>query len=232
MKNRHLTLICAAVAVLAAPLPTLADVAGNIAVTTKYKYRGQDQSDPAESVLPAVQGGFDYSLGGFYLGNWNSSVGFLGGTEMDFYGGYRGELGPVAYDVGLLHYYYPGATSAADTTELYGSVGYGPVSLKYSSTVSSKYFGIVDGQGTGYLEVNAKWEATKGLYLIGHYGTTQFSSDAKAAGAVNYSDFKVGIDYDLGGGFTLGGAYAGANKKSTYGDINKSRFLLTVTKAL
>ena len=64
----------------------------NVALTTKYKYRGQDQSDSTKESVPAIQGGFDYTLGGFYLGNWNSSIGFAHGTEVDVYGGYRGTL--------------------------------------------------------------------------------------------------------------------------------------------
>ncbi|MGZ5891175.1 MAG: TorF family putative porin, partial [Caldimonas sp.] len=35
----------------------------NIAVTSNYKYRGQDQGNNK----PAVQGGFDWSQNGFYL---------------------------------------------------------------------------------------------------------------------------------------------------------------------
>lgn len=222
-------------AVLGAPAAAFADgpaVSANVALTTKYKYRGQDQSDPAKAVLPALQGGFDLTVGGFYVGNWNSSVGFLGGTEMDVYGGYRGEVVGLSYDVGLLYYYYPGEISTANTTELYGSVGWGPVSLKYSHTASSRYFGLVEGKGTGYLELNAKYEVVKGLSLVGHLGTTRFTSDGKANGGVNFSDYKVGADYDLGNGYTAGAAYVGATKKDVYGDLNKGRAVLTLTKAM
>jgi uncharacterized protein (TIGR02001 family) len=204
----------------------------NVALTTKYKFRGQDQSDAAKAVLPAIQGGFDFASGGFYLGNWNSSVGFLGGTEMDFYGGYKGEAQGFSYDVGALYYYYPGTDSAANTTEIYGSIGFGPVSAKYSRVVSSKWFGIDDGQGTGYLELNAGYDVAKGVKLVAHLGATQFSSGAKSNGAVNYSDYKLGADFDVGSGFTLGAAYVGATKKADWGDINKSRAVLTLSKAL
>lgn len=207
-------------------------VTANIALTSKYKYRGQDQSDPAKAVLPAVQGGFDYASGGLYVGNWNSSVGFLGGTEMDFYAGYRGEVQGFSYDVGGLYYYYPGTVSEANTTELYLSLGYGPASVKWSSTVSSKYFGVTGGRGTNYLEANWKQEVATGVYLVGHIGQTFFSSEAKNNGGIDYADYKIGADFDLGSGFTAGAGYVGATKKGQIGDINKSRLVFSISKAL
>ncbi|MBA4175934.1 MAG: hypothetical protein C0505_05150 [Leptothrix sp. (in: Bacteria)] len=225
--------MCTAAAVLAlAPLAAQADVSANLALTSKYKFRGQDQSDAAKAVLPALQGGFDYSSAGLYLGNWNSSVGFLGGTEMDFYGGYKGELAGFGYDVGALYYYYPGTDSSGNTTEIYGSVGFGPVTAKYSRVVSSKWFGVAQGKGTGYLELNAALDVAKGVKLVAHLGATQFSGGARNNGAVNFSDYKLGADFDVGLGFTAGAAYVGATKKGDWGDINKSRVVLTLSKAL
>lgn len=224
-------LVIAAVGLLATGAAQ-ADVTANVALTSKYKFRGQDQSDPAKAALPAIQGGFDFSSNGFYLGNWNSSVGFLGGTEMDFYGGYAGEAAGLGYDVGLLQYYYPGTDSSANTTELYGKLGFGPVSMKYSHTVSKKWFGVQGGRNSGYLELNAAYEIAKGISLVGHLGTTRFSSDAKAAGLVNYSDYKLGASFAVGGGFTAEAAYVGATKKSDWGDLNKARVVLTVSKVL
>ena len=57
----------------------------NVSLTTKYKFRGQDQGNTSW-FSPAIQGGFDWSRNGFYLGNWNSNVSFLntslGSTRM------------------------------------------------------------------------------------------------------------------------------------------------------
>lgn len=228
--------ILALAAVLAASaLPTIAhaEVSANLALTSKYKFRGQDQSDAEKSVLPAIQGGFDYENSGFYLGNWNSSVGFLGGTEMDFYGGYGGEIGAMTYDVGVLHYYYPGTDSSANTTEVYGSLGFSILTAKYSRVVSSKWFGIEGGKGTGYLELNAEYEIASGITLIGHVGTTKFSGGAKDNGAINYTDYKLGASFDLGSGFAVEGAYVGATKKGEdeWGDVNKGRAVLTLSKS-
>lgn len=209
---------------------------GNVALTTNYKFRGQDQTNNK----PALQGGFDLGYGNFYLGNWNSSVSWVdavdaknSGLEADFYGGYRGEFNGFGYDVGLLTYVYPGA-SQANTTEVYGALSYDIFSAKYSHTVSKEYFDFDGGRGTGYLDLAANYELTPGLTLNGHLGYTNFSSDAKNASPnpVSYTDYKLGLTYDLGNGFSLAGAAVGANERGYYGRINKNRFVVTLTKAL
>jgi uncharacterized protein (TIGR02001 family) len=232
MKTTRPLIALALIAAVVAPTAAMAEVSANLALTSKYKFRGQDQSDTEKSVLPAVQGGFDYAAEGFYIGNWNSSVGFLGGTEMDFYGGYAGEAMGLSYDVGVLYYYYPGTDSSANTTEIYGSVGWGPLTAKYSRVVSSRWFGVDEGKGSGYFEVNGEMDLGSGMTLVGHVGATQFSSGGKSNGLVNYTDYKVGLGYDMGSGFSIEGAYVGATKESDWGDINKPRFLITLSKSL
>jgi uncharacterized protein (TIGR02001 family) len=51
-----------------AALPSLAyaDLAFNAGVVTDYRYRGISQS----RLKPAVQGGLDFTQGGFYAGAW------------------------------------------------------------------------------------------------------------------------------------------------------------------
>ena len=216
----------------------------NIAVTTNYKFRGQDQGSSAKTLRPAVQGGFDWTKDGFYLGNWNSSIGWLPGAsaEMDFYGGYRGEfVKDVGYDVGLLRYQYIGG-AVANTTEAYGAVSFGPTTLKYSHTISKDYFGYgsttnSNGRNTGYLEVAANLPVVDALTINLHAGYTRYASELRDnVNLPNYCDYKVGVTYDLskyaGPGVSIAGAVVGANKKGFYGDINKARFIATLSKAL
>ena len=226
-----------------APAPAPA-VATNFSLTTNYKFRGQDQGNNK----PALQGGFDWTAGGFYLGNWNSSIGFTSaGIEMDFYGGYKGEITKdFGYDVGVLQYYYPQANKVVDynVTEIYGALSYSIASVKYSYTVSKDYFGLGEtywfvfggatpkGKGTGYLDLSANYEVAKGVTLNGHAGFTQLSSDLKNVGYQNYADYKLGATWDAGSGFSLAGAVVGATKKNFWGDINKARLILTVTKSM
>ena len=131
----------AAAAPAAAPAAAAPAVTTNFSLTSNYKFRGQDQGNNK----PALQGGFDWTGGGFYLGNWNSSIGFTNaGIEMDFYGGYKGEVSGVGYDVGVLQYYYPQKDKVIDfnVTEIYGALSYEFVSAKYSYTASKDYFGL------------------------------------------------------------------------------------------
>jgi uncharacterized protein (TIGR02001 family) len=246
------TLSLAARAEDPAPSPFTA----NVNLTTNYKFRGQDQGNvnPDRGFSPAIQGGFDYSMNGFYVGNWNSSIGWISEAgvnshiEMDFYGGYRGEIAKdLGYDVGILQYYYPHGTSF-NVTELYAGLTYMFMSLKYSGTVSKDYFGYghafqnanpgVDrpsGRGTGYLDFSANYEVVKGLTLNGHVGYTRYASDLRdvpGVGVPNFYDYKLGLTYDLGSGFSVAGAVVGANKKNYYGDINKARAIFTISKSM
>jgi uncharacterized protein (TIGR02001 family) len=231
MKKPIAALAAFAFLALAGPAAHADGLSANVGLTSKYKYRGQDQSDPDKDVLPAIQGGLDYTLGGFYVGNWNSSIGFGGGTEMDFYGGYRGQAGSVGYDVGVLQYYYPG-DSDYNTTEIYGGVSYGIASAKLSYVVSDKYFGAPDSSGTLYLDLSANYEIAKGLTLNGHVGFTQLASGSNYG--PDYTDYKVGATYDFGNGLSLAGAIVGANKDGNgdYGDINKPRLIVTLAKSM
>ena len=230
MKKSLLVLSLASLFGAAAQAADAPAVATNFSLTTNYKFRGQDQGNNK----PALQGGFDYAhSSGFYVGNWNSSIGFTdAGIEMDFYGGFKGELAKgFGYDVGVLQYAYP-SLSAANTTELYAALSYSIASVKYSRTVSSKYFATPEGKNTGYWDLSANYEVAKNLTLNAHAGFTQFSGGAKSFGAVNYTDYKLGATYDVGSGFSLGGAVVGATKKDFYGDINKARVILTLTKSM
>jgi uncharacterized protein (TIGR02001 family) len=260
----------------AAPEPVF-PLTANVSVTTKYKFRGQDQGGvgtngagelTTKSVSPAIQGGFDWTAAGFYVGNWNSNIGFTNtGIEMDFYAGYKGEfVKDFGYDVGILQYYYPQKDKSIDfnTTEIYGALTWTFLTFKYSHTVSNDYFGLGKaqrlaaeangsslsgsrGQNTGYFELNANYPIDK-LTINGHVGYTKLakklrdaSIDDGAGGTIDlglksYYDYKIGVTYDLsavaGSGVSVAAAYVGANKKDFYGDINKGRVILTLSKAM
>jgi uncharacterized protein (TIGR02001 family) len=222
----------------------------NITAVSNYKYRGQDQDQSkTRGLKPALQGGVDYAhTSGFYVGNWNSTVNFKdpvgnkANLEIDLYGGYKFPLGDVGMDVGALTYIYPGATKA-NTTELYAAASYGPLTAKYSSTVSKGYFGVGEsssnGRGTGYLNLAFAQEVMPKITLKASVGSTMFTSDAKNVGAVNYSDYSIGAAYDLGEGMSVTGSYVGANKKNSYTyaidsskSLNNGTFIVMLTKAI
>ncbi len=227
----------------AAPLLASAQLTANVSLTSNYKFRGQDQdASKTKALKPAIQGGFDYAFGesGFYLGNWNSSVDWLSGNsiEMDFYGGYKFKAGGMDLDVGALTYVYPGNTTG-NTTELYGAATFGPVTAKYSHTVSKDYFGWAGakttssrGRNTGYLNLAFAQEVAPNTTFKASVGYTRFAGDIKDLGVPNYVDYSVGGAYDFGAGLSLTAAVAGANKKDFFGPVNKNRLIVTLTKTL
>ena len=227
-----------AVALLAAfPLLASAQLTGNVSLTSNYKFRGQDQDvSKVKAVKPAIQGGFDYAFGesGFYVGNWNSSVDWLSGNsiESDIYGGYKFKAGGADLDVGLLTYIYPG-NSNGNTTEVYGAATFGPVTAKYSHTLSKDYFAYAGpgfkGRNTGYLNLAFAQEVMPKVMLKAAVGYTRFAGDIVAP---NYIDYSVGGAYDFGSGLSLGAAVVGANKKDFFGPVNKSRVIVTLSKTL
>ncbi|MEP7301925.1 MAG: TorF family putative porin [Caldimonas sp.] len=242
------------------PAPEPSPFTANLNLATKYKFRGQDQGND-KFLSPAFQGGFDWSANGWYLGNWNSNIGFTNtGIEMDFYGGYRGEISKdFGYDVGLLEYYYPSKDMAIqfNTLELYGALTWQWLTVKYSHTVSKDYFGNgqagellglgykPSGRHTGYLEANANFPLVDKLTLNAHAGYTRYSSDLRNARTAtvdnaipNYFDYKLGVTYDLGSGFSIAGAVVGASKRSFYktyfggSDVNKTTAIFTLSKVM
>ena len=233
-------------AAVAATLPLLASaqLSANVSLTSNYKFRGQDQdASRSRAVKPALQGGFDYAFGdtGWYVGNWNSSVDWLAGNslESDLYGGYKFKAGGMDVDLGALTYIYPGNASG-NTTELYGAATFGPVTAKYSHTLSKDYFGWagakagsgLKGRNTGYLNLAFAQEVAPSITLKASVGFTRFAGDIRDTGVPNYVDYSLGGAYDFGGGLSLGAAVAGANKKAFFGDVNQSRLIVTLTKTL
>ena len=243
MHRFSLKTLALAFAAVAVPGLASAQLTANVSLTSNYKFRGQDQDvNRIKAVNPAIQGGFDYSFGdsGFYVGNWNSSVDWLSGNsiEADFYGGYKFKAGEVDLDVGALTYVYPGNTSG-NTTELYGAATYGPFTAKYSHTVSKDYFGWAGaktssnrGRNTGYLNLAFAQEVAPSVTLKASVGYTRFASDIKDLGVPNYVDYSVGGAYDFGAGLSLSAAVAGANMKGFFGDANKARLIVSLTKTL
>ncbi|ARP76337.1 TorF family putative porin [Bordetella genomosp. 6] len=212
--------VCAAAGARAEPTDLGAgfSLSGNAAMVSDYRFRGYSQTD----FRPAIQLGFDLNhTSGLYLGNWNSNVSDFvftdGNLEMDFYGGWKGEVGGgVGLDVGVLHYYYPGSSSPKggnyNNTDLYLGVSYANYSLKYSYTPGD-FFSTPDTKGTWYLDGTATFDLGDGWGLVGHLGYQKLKKardmDGDALG--HYVDYKLGVTKDLSG-WVLGLAAVGASR--------------------
>jgi len=106
-------------------------ISGSVGLVSDYRFRGFSQT----SQDAAIQGGITATHdSGFYVGTWGSSVSFAGNAEVDFFGGWSGEVSPgVTVDAGVLYYLYPKhGTGDTDFFEPYVNVTgeIGPVALK------------------------------------------------------------------------------------------------------
>lgn len=221
---------------------------GNMTLATEYIFRGIAQTDHK----PAIQGGFDFvHSSGFYIGNWNSNISWLSDEgpgisapiEMDFYGGYKGNItSDLGFDVGVYQYYYPGnypsGFTSPNTTEVYGALSYGPVSFKYSDTVTNIFgFTAPDGHdthGSGYADLSFSQDIMTGLTLGAHLGHQSIAHYSMAS----YSDYRISLTKDISG-WALAGTITGTNAKGGAGepyrnafgkDLGATRFVLSFGK--
>jgi uncharacterized protein (TIGR02001 family) len=232
----------------------------NVGFTTDYVFRGITQTQHQ----PAVSGGIDYAhSSGLYIGTWLSNQKWVqtGGTptgaaadpykansslEWDIYGGYKGSAGDFGYDLGAIHYYYPGDKVAGavtpDTTELYVAGSWKMLTLKYSHVVSDYFIGwgsVTAGseyktKGSNYLELNLSQDLGNGWGVLAHVGHQKVEKDN--LNFASYSDWKVGVTKDVGFG-TVTLAYSDTNADNrAYGDwdgkkVGKGVTALSFTKS-
>lgn len=176
-----------------------AEVSANVNLTSDYVFRGVSLTDND----PAIQGGFDWSNDQFYAGVWGSSL--LEGTEIDVYAGYTPTLGAVTFDLGVIGYFYPGASdddAELDYFELLLGAEYG-VSEQFSFGGAVYYTDENYGE-TGeavYYEINATYAFSDALEFTGAFGN-QSIEDADGEDGVDVTEES---DYNT---WNLGATYA------------------------
>jgi uncharacterized protein (TIGR02001 family) len=198
MKSKLLnSLILAALAIPGVAMADSSPFSGNVSLTSDYLFRGLTQTNHGG----AIQGGFDYANpNGLYVGAWGSNISWLydaqgysraASLELDTYGGYSASFaGDYNYNVGVLRYNYGGnanGSTNADTNEIYGSIGWKTVSVKYSRSTGN-LFGFANSSGSTYLELNGTY-ALEGpaVDLSAHYGKQTIPHNS----AAEYSDYNV-----------------------------------------
>lgn len=207
-----------------------AHVSANVAVVSDYRYRGISQT----RLQPAIQAGVErVAASGWYAGAWASSIrwtrdaGGAGSVELDVYGGRRGKLGGVGYDLGLLGYLYPSnglsrvpGWDNANSAEAYAQLGYGLATLKYSHAFTN-LFGMPDTRGSGYLDLNLDFAAGAKTTLSLHAGRQR----VRHLGTASYTDWKAALAHDAGGA-TLTLAAVGTNAdERAYASPANGKFL-------
>ena len=189
-------------------------VSFNVGVTNDYRFRGISQT----RMKPAVSAGADYTNTptGLYVGTWGSNVEWLkdntndlsgANVELDLYGGKRGEINGISYDVGLIRYYYPSNKfhlsnyPSANTTEAYVQAGYGPFYIKYSQALTNFIGWAQNSDGSNYIDIGANIEVKDGYIANLHVGkqvVKGLTNLAGVSGTADYVDWKVGVTKDFG----------------------------------
>jgi uncharacterized protein (TIGR02001 family) len=197
----------AAFAQAAAPAPE-STLSFNVGVVSDYRFRSVAQT----SFKPALQGGIDFAhTSGVYVGAWASNVSWIkdyvgatdGTTEIDLYGGYKGEIAKdFTFDIGVITYQYPGNTADkvlvnANTTEFYGALTYGIVTAKYSQSTGN-FIANPNSSGSSYFELAAAFDLGGGFSLTPHVGRQTIPNN----GTGDYTDFSLTLGKDFGGGLT------------------------------
>lgn len=224
IKNR---LLASAVFIFAASPASAEGLSATLTLVSSYKTWGQDQTQNK----PAIQGGLEYHwANGLYVGNWNSSVSWAPevSIETDFYGGYNGTAAGFDYGLGVYRYGYPGY-SDANTVKLFVSVGYSGLEMKYFHTVSREFFDL--GTKASYTSLSYTHNISDTLTAQVSAGRTDYFDNA-AAELPDYTDFRVGLELDVGDGYSISAAVAGANQREAHGEGNKTRFILGLTKSM
>ncbi|MDQ8038552.1 MAG: TorF family putative porin [Pedobacter sp.] len=179
-------------------------VAGSVALTSDYFYRGVSQT----SSTSAIQGSFTLNhSSGLYASVWSSSIGFAQGQELDPSIGFAGKAGELGYDIGVLEYGYPGERTLG-FREVYGSLSY--MGGKFGLAYSDDFFGGTGASIYTYLD----YGTTVGpVGLVAHVGLNKFDEDAMS-NYDGYVDYKVGVNYALSG-VTFELAYIGSDLDDT-----------------
>lgn len=213
---KKITSIAMACAIsIGALVPALAqaEVSYNIGLVSLYKSNGVDQHNKQgvaatnKTTRPELQGGVDFDFGnGFYVGNWNSTGQFAqANLEIDLYGGYSGEAGPLGYDVGLASYIYPSNKSGYNGTEVYGSVTVGIVTGKVT-------YGTGGSLKSADKKALIRYSLTVAQPLTEQLTAKLVYGDRNNANG-GFSDYALGGEYDLGSDLTLSAMYSAASDK-------------------
>lgn len=200
-------------AVLSVSGTVAAQVSGDVALLSDYRFRGESLTEGR----PALQAGVNYDhSSGLFVGALVSNVRIdpdVVGLGAQIYGGYTRPIGErAAWDIGVVTYVFPQPSMGPtyNYTEAFVGASFDTLSSRLYYTHS--YFG--GGQAV-YLELNGSRAINDRITLIGHVGYLALSEPreptltSQRGGLI---DFLAGINFDVSG-FTLGLSVVGTNAR-------------------
>ncbi|WP_163930249.1 TorF family putative porin [Paraferrimonas sp. SM1919] len=168
-----------------------AEVSGNVALTSDYRWRGQSLS----AGNPAIQAGVDVNFdSGWFVGAWASNLDYgqdtSGDMELDLYAGYWGEIDDNnSYSATLISYQYPGSSDIDSYEELIlGFSSYG-VDLEYYVTNNAGNTGMT----SHYVSANYSHELMDNLNLDLHAGHNFGEYWDSGYDYLSYVDTSIGL---------------------------------------
>ena len=216
-----------------------AEVSGNIALTTDYKFRGISQSDSA----PSVQGGFDVAFdNGAYIGTWGAAVdfdcaidtcgGLNGGIELDYYAGFASDISDsVSFDIGYIYYDYPQDEGLlGDYGEIYGSLSFGDFGI--GMNYSDEYWGETGKFTYTYATYSMALSESVALDLL--VGSGDYDEAGYLDGATEHMNWSVALSTSAGGlDFAITYEDTDLDKEDAYGyDWADAALILSIGKSL
>lgn len=182
---------------------TSAEVTGNLGFMSNYVFRGVEQNDSS------AMGGLDWGHEGFYLGIWGADVDK--GIEVDYYGGYRFDLGDFNFGVGGTYYDY--------TDNFDDNYTEANLSAAWKWFTVNGDIGRWDGFGDeqDYQHYALTWE-----YQGFHLKAATFEDDFDG------SYYEAGYSTEVSG-FELSGSYIYSDDDLVGGEDN-SNLMLTISK--
>ena len=233
------TALAAALGLIPVSLAFGAEVSGNIALTTDYKFRGISQSDSA----PSVQGGFDIAFdNGAYVGTWGAAVdfdcaidtcgGLNGGIELDYYAGFASDLSDnVSFDVGYIYYDYPQDEGLlGDYGEIYGSLSFGDFGI--GMNYSDEYWGETGKFTYTYATYSMALSESVALDLL--VGSGDYDEAGYLDGATEHMNWSVALSTSAAGlDFAITYEDTDLDKEDAYGyDWADAALILSIGKSL
>jgi len=199
------------VALLCAPSFAAAQLTGNVALLSDYRFRGESLTEGR----PALQASLNYDhSSGLFAGGLVSNVRIdpdVIGLGAQIYGGYAHQFGDhLTAEAGVVTYVFPQPASGPtyNYTEAFIGASYDKVTSRVYYTNS--YFG---GSSGTYIEVNANHAITDHISVVGHLGYLLLSEPREPGQGMQSHgtlDFLAGVTAEVGG-FTFGLSVVGTN---------------------
>jgi uncharacterized protein (TIGR02001 family) len=200
---------------LLVPGAATAQVSGDVALLSDYRFRGESLTEGRPALQAAVN--YDHSSG-LFLGGLVSNVRInpdVSGLGALAYAGYTRPLGSRAsWDVGIVTYVFPQPSMGPDYNYTEAFVGASYEALSSRLYYTNSYFGA--GKAV-YLELNGRHALGERFTLTAHIGylaqgqPREAASNGQRPGLI---DFQAGVSVDISG-FTVGVSVVGTDAQQS-----------------